>query len=375
MARLVAIVAWALLVAGCGSSDQRELVVGVVDDAARAQPGAFLDEVRASGFDAVAVTSIWEPGLSAPAADEDSALRGVAAAAAERDLRLFVAVYQRGSATTPLTAGARGEFASYTAALVKSLPYLKDVIVGNEPNLNRFWLPQFGPAGEDVAAPGYLALLAESYDAVKAARDDVRVWGGATAPRGIDRPGTGRDTHSPTTFIRDLGAAYRISGRTRPVMDGFVHHPYAESSAVPLDRPHPRTRTIGVADYDKLVGLLGEAFDGTAQQGSDLPLLYGEIGVETAIPAAKRALYEGVEVAPTTTEAAQALAYRRVLELSLCQPTVVGVLFFHLLDEPRLEGWQSGVRYADGSPKSSHDAAADAVRAARNGSLDVRCAP
>ena len=147
------------------------------------------------------------------------------------------------------------------------------------------------------------------------------------------------------------------------------------ASAPTRRRASVRTRTIGVADYDKLVGLLGEAFDGTAQHGSDLPLLYGEIGVETTIPAAKGALYDGVEVAPTTTEAAQAAAYRRVLELSLCQPTVVGVLLFHLLDEPRLEGWQSGVRYEDGSPKSSHDAAADAALAARDGSLDVRCAP
>jgi hypothetical protein len=367
-------VALVMLAAGCGGSDRRELVGGVVDDAARSEPGAFLDEVRDSGFDAVAVTSIWEPGLEAPAADEQAVLGAVATAAADRDLRLFVAIYQRGSATTPLTEGAREEFASYTAALVRSLPPVKDVIVGNEPNLNRFWLPQFGPAGEDVAAAAYLALLAASYDAVKTVRDDVNVWGGATAPRGIDRPGTGRDTHSPTTFIRDLGAAYRASGRTRPVMDGYVHHPYAESSLVPLDRPHPRTRTIGLADYDKLVGLLGEAFDGTAQQGSDLSLLYGEIGVETAIPPAKRALYQGVEIAPTTSEAAQAAAYRRVLELSLCQPTVAGVLFFHLVDEPRLEGWQSGVRYADGRPKSSHDAVADAAEAARAGGLDVRCA-
>jgi hypothetical protein len=373
--RRAALASLALALAGCGGAEPRRLVVGVVDDAARSQPTAFLDEVRDSGFDALAVTSIWEPGLSAPPAHEERTLQAVAAAAATRDVRLFVAVYQHGSATTPLTHSARREFSSYTAALVRVLPQLQDVIVGNEPNLNRFWLPQFGPNGEDLAAQNYLTLLAETYDAVKAARDDVRVWGGATAPRGIDRPGTGRDTHSPTAFIRDLGAAFRASGRRKPVMDGFVHHPYAESSAVPLDAPHPRTRTIGLADYDKLVALLGEAFDDTAQPGSDLSLLYGEIGVETAIPATKQALYQGVEVAPTTTEAAQAAAYRRVLELAVCQPTVTGVLFFHLRDEPRSEGWQSGVRYADGAPKSGDAPVAHAANAARNGTLDVRCGP
>ena len=45
--------------------------------------------------------------------------------------------------------------------------------MGNEPNLNRFWLPQFGDTGEDVAAPAYFALLSEVYDAAKAADEEV----------------------------------------------------------------------------------------------------------------------------------------------------------------------------------------------------------
>ena len=276
--------ALAVALAGCGDSGRPPLVVGAVDDAVRSDPDGLLDELTESGFGAVAVTSIWEPGLTAPTEAESATLLSVADAASRRDVRVYVAVYPRGSATTPLTPAARAEFSSYVAQLVRSLPSVDDVIVGNEPNLNRFWLPQFGPGGEDVAAPAYLSLLAETYDAVKSEREEVRVWGGATAPRGIDRPGTGRDTHSPTTFIRDLGTAYRASGRTAPVMDGFVHHPYAESSRVPLDQPHPRTTTIGLADYDKLVGLLGAAFDETEQAGSELPILYGEIGVETSVP-------------------------------------------------------------------------------------------
>ena len=125
-------------------------------------------------------------------------------------------------------------------------------------------------------------------------------------------------------------------------MDGFVHHPYPESAVVPIDLPHPRVRTIGLADYDKLVRLLSDAFDGTPQKGSDLPILYGEIGVETAIPADKRPVYSDHEVARTTSEQAQSDAYRRTLELAACQPNVAGVLFFHLRDEPSLTGWQSG---------------------------------
>ena len=343
-----------LLAAGCGGSSGRKLVVGVVDDAARSgDQTSFVHELTESGYGALAVSSVWDPGETEPDATEAGALRGLAAAADAADVRLFVIVYQPGSATTPLTDEARSEFAAYAAAVADDLPQVRDLIIGNEPNLNRFWLPQFGAAGENVSAAAYLRLLAATYDAVKAVRDEVRVWGGATAPRGSDRPGASRATTSPTAFIQALGAAYRQSGRARPVMDGFVHHPYPESADVPIDLPHPRVKSVGLADYGKLVNLLSRAFDGTAQKGSDLPILYGEIGVETEIPAAKRSLYSGAEITPTATDQEQAAAYRRTLELVGCQANVEGVLFFHLRDEPSLTGWQSGVRYADGSPKLS----------------------
>ena len=112
-------------------------------------------------------------------------------------------------------------------------------------------------------------------------------------------------------------------------------------------------QSIGIADYGKLVDLLGRAFGGTAQPGRSLPIVYGEYGVETAIPAAKAALYSGREVVPTVDESTQAFEYTTAIALAACQPTVELLLLFHLEDEPRLEGLQSGVRYADGTPKSS----------------------
>ena len=197
-------------------------------------------------------------------------------------------MYQPGSATTPLTDEARRQFASYVAAIVDEVPEIRDVIVGNEPNLNRFWMPQFDENGGDAAAPSYFALLIACYDAAKEADKDVIIWGGALAPRGIDRPGTGRDTHSPTTFIRDLGAAYRASGREQPPLDGFAFHPYPESSSIPPTKPtNPSSKSIGLADYDeKLRPLVDEAF------GPGLPVLYSELGVETIIPPGKASLYD-----------------------------------------------------------------------------------
>jgi hypothetical protein len=363
----------ALALAGCGGAEPGgdAFVVGVADDAVREpdRGAEVMSQLADAGFRAVRITSIWDPGETAPAPDELEALRRVADEAERHDVRIFLSVYQQGSSTTPLTDDARGQFASYAAAVVREVPAIRDVIVGNEPNLNRFWLPQFGPDGEDVAAPAFLELLAAAYDALKDVSDEVQVYGLGLSPRGIDRPDTGRDTHSPTAFLRDLGEAYRASGRDRPVMDALAFHPYAESSKIPPDRPHPNTTSIGLADHRKLVRLLGEAFDGTAQPGSDLPVLYDEYGVETAIPEAKASLYEGEEPATTgaTDEATQARSYERALELAACQENVVGLLFFHSHDEPALEGWQSGVLYVDGTPKASLERVRRAVEAAREG--------
>ena len=327
-----------------------------------------------AGFSAIRVTSQWLPGQAAPSESELEILRSVSSAASLTGVKVYLSVYPSGSRVTPLTPEAREEFASYLTVLAQQLPTINDVIVGNEPNLNRFWLPQFNADGSDAAAPAYLAFLARSYDALKAVDPTTRVWGGALAPRGVDRPGTGRDTHSPVAFLKDLGAAYRASGRTLPIMDGLAFHPYADSSGQSPDVPHPNSTTIGLADYDRLIRTLGVAFDGTVQAGSSLPLLYDEFGVESQIPIGKAKAYTGAE--PTTTrpvdEITQGQYYGRALQLAFCQPNVTGILLFHSQDEVPRASWQSGVYYADGTPKSSLYAVRDALARARGGSI-ARC--
>jgi hypothetical protein len=315
-----------------------------------------MEQLQEAGFRAVGITSQWQPGLDAPSEEEIRVLRGVIDRAGD-DTRIFLGVYHPGSATTPLTAEARAEFAAYVTAVMRDAPEIRDVVVGNEPNLNRFWMPQFDAEGNDVAAPAYLALLIAVYDAVKRADPEMRVWGGALAPRGIDRPNTGRDTHSPLQFIRDLGAAYRVTGRTTPPLDGFAYHPYPASSSAPPDEPtDPASSSILMADYEeKLRPELDAAF------GPGLPVLYSELGVETEIPPGKRALYEGDEVGDPVDEATQADFYRRAIELAACQDGVEGLLLFHSHDEPSLVGFQSGVYYVDGTPKASYEPVREAL--------------
>jgi hypothetical protein len=354
------------------------LVVGAVEDDVRAptlvEAEARMMSFRLAGFRAVRITSYWRPGLTRPTDDELRILRNVGDAAARNGVRVYVTVMSPGSATTPLTDEARDDFASYAAALVRGAPSIEHVIVGNEPNLNRFWLPQFALDGTSTSPAAYLTLLSETYDALKAVSPGARVYGGAVSPRGSDRPGGLRPTHSPTKFVQELGIAYRASGRDRPVMDAFVIHPYGDNSSQSPSTAHPLTTTIGIADYGKLVALLGAAFDGTAQPGSELPIFYGEFGVESDIPSGKASLYTGAEPAVTrpVNETTQAAFYEQALALAFCQPTVGGVLLFLSRDERARTGWQSGVHYTDGTPKTSKPRVTESLDRTTGGSI-TRC--
>jgi hypothetical protein len=351
------------------------LFVGAAEDAAK-QPDpavakAKMDLAKLAGFDAIRVTATWTPVKRHVSGYDLVTLQNAATAADLDGIRLIVAVYPSGSRVTPLTQVARAQFAAWTASIARALPTVHDFVVGNEPNLNRFWMPQFTRRGTDAAAPAYEMLLAKTYDALKAVSPDIDVIGGAVSSHGGDDPKSIRPTHSPTQFILDLGRFYRGTGRTRPIMDAFVLHPYLDSSRQSPAFQHLHTTSIGIGDYSKLVRVLGRAFDGTGQRGSRLPILYGEFGVQTTIAAAKLRAYANLKARhpDAVSESTQARSYLTALELATCQPTVVGLLFFHVSDEPNLAAWQSGLFYADDTPKSSLPRVRAAIHAATAGTL------
>jgi hypothetical protein len=369
---LVALVAFFVCTAPAFAGGPYMFVGAAEDNARTADPLFAQSEMRQAklvGFDTIRFTQTWVKGQTTLGPNDRILLGNATVAAQLSGIRVVLSIYPYGSSVTPLTDQDRADFAAFCADVADSFPLVHDFIVGNEPNLNRFWLPQFGPNGEDVAAPAYEQLLAGAYDALKAVRPHSTVYGGALAPRGVDKPGTGRDTHSPTAFIIDLGLAYRASGRQRPIMDAFAFHPYPESSSTGPNFPHPNGTSIGIADYPKLVALLGTAFDGTAQRGSSLPILYDEFGIETTVPAAKAPLYTGNEPATTrpVDDATQARLYTQAMQMVFCQKTVMGLLLFHVQDEASMAAWQSGEYYVDGTPKSSLPAIAAAAATVHRG--------
>jgi hypothetical protein len=68
-------------------------------------------------------------------------------------------------------------------------------------------------------------------------------------------------------------------------------------------------------------------------------------------------------------EATQAAYYRQAVELTFCQPNVRGLFLFHAVDEAALPAWQSGLYYADGTPKSSLASVRASMDLSRRGSV------
>jgi hypothetical protein len=367
--RICAVTAAACAFAPAAHAGGPGVVLGATEDAVRAPTMAAakaqMDLLVLAGFRGVRITQIWTPGERTLSDKDKAILENVVAAAKLDHVEVLTSVMNQGSRTTPLTTEEQADFAVYASSVVEAIPELRTIVVGNEPNLNRYWLPQYNEDGSDAAAPAYESLLALTYDAIKGTDPEVTVLGGAVSPRGSDKPDGIRPTHSPTVFIHDLGQAWRDSGRTEPIMDGFAFHPYEDSSSVaPESGTHPNSTTIALADYDRLVASLGEAFG-----DYELPIWYDEFGVESQIPAAKAALYTGTEPAATkpVTEAVQADYYHQAVQLVFCQPNVRGLFLFHSVDEKDLAGWQSGVYYADDTPKSDVTSVRTSLEQSRRG--------
>jgi hypothetical protein len=364
---------------------------------------AKMDLARLAGLDTLRLAAFWAPGRASvmPAWDK-AALSNAATAAQLNGIRLVTSVSNLNSRTTPNTPRLQDEFSIYVLQVARLMPNVTDFIIGNEPNINTFWMPQYSKLqwkyvtktktvrvkGKlvkkkykvkvlkkqpvDLAAIQYTALLAKTYDLLKDFNPTINVIGASLSPRGGDNPVAKRQTHSPTRFLLDVGAAYRKMHRTKPLMDTFSIHPYGEKSRTAPTFAHPLSGNIGLADYNKLVQTLGRAFKGTAQPGTTLPIIYDEYGVQTKIPSGKTGNYFNLRdpvAADAVSEYTQALYYKQALQMAYCQPNVMGMLFFHVSDERNGRTWQSGLYYADDTPKASLGPVRAAVASLRDGTL------
>jgi hypothetical protein len=267
----------------------------------------------------------------------------------------------------------RTKFCAWARQVVQTVGQwgIHDFVVGNEVNTRLYWSPQKDATGRDVAAPAYEALLATCYDAIHSADPEANVIGMGLSPRASTT-----ESNEPLVFLRDVGKAYRASGRTLPIMDQLSIHPYPNPSS-PTDGPqvgYPNANRFGLANLERVKQAVFDAFDGTAQPTTlnGLTFVVDEIGWQT--DTTRYAGYLNAENVRVVTERQQTDRIRTMVTRYLaCDPTVVGVELFLLVDEPYRNGrdeggahvgggWQSGLVTAGGDgvsqAKSSYEPAA-----------------
>jgi hypothetical protein len=170
------------------------------------------------------------------------------------------------------------------------------------------------------------------------------------------------ESTEPLVFLRDVGKAYRASGRTLPIMDQLSIHPYPNPSA-PTSPPnvgYPDPNRFGIPDLARVKQAVWDAFNGTAQPTTlnGLTFRIDEVGWQTDTSKYKQ--YVNPENVRVVSEQTQANDIRTmVTKYFACDPTVTDVELFLLVDEiyrngrdangvVRGGGWQSGLMTAGG---------------------------
>ena len=360
MKRLAVTFALACACLALASPAQAGVDVGIADDSPIGTSdggAAFFALMNDVGLREVRLTVIWDP--AQPGTIENQAqIESLVPVATLRGIRVILSVMPAKARSVTSSPEAAAEFVDFLQLVARTFPTVRDVVVGNEPNQPRFWQPQFDARGRGVSAAAYEALLASSYDALKAVDPAINVIGVGLSPRGNDNPSAGGNiSTSPVKFLQGLGAAYRASRRSAPIMDELAFHPYPQkdTDALLLGYDWPNA---GVANLDRVKQAFWDAFRGTAQKTFEqgLRMKLDEVGWQVAVNPDALGAYFGVESIVPTSEWAQAAIYSGLIRYVACDPSVESILFFGLEDEPNLDRWQAGLMRADGSRRPSYEA-------------------
>jgi len=292
---------------------------------------------------------------------DDEALDRAITVAQFAGLRVTLAVYPYPPHQIEDGTARPAVFAAWLTLLANRYPTVKQYVVMNEPNQPAFLRPQFDARGLNVSAARAGRFLAAGYDALKAVDPQIKVIGLGLSPRGNDRPtAVSNVSTSPVRFLEALGAWYRQSGRTKPLMDGLSFHPYPYKAT---DAPERRYRwpNAGFADLGRIKQAVWDAFRGTRQPTSanGLKLYLDEVGWQ--VDTSGLLGYTGVENVDVTDAKTQARVYSRLIHMAACDGQIAELNIFGFYDDkPRGSGFQAALNEVDGTPRP----AAGAVRAA-----------
>jgi hypothetical protein len=338
-----------------------EIAWGAADDASKfADDGGswFYGQLKGANLTQNRWTVAFDP-ADPTAIDELPFLERAAPKAQEAGVRVILVLYSlKGSEHDPVA------FCDWAQKVVQTANQwgIHDFVVGNEVNTRLYWSPQKEGTGKDVAAPAYFQLLARCYDLIHATDPAANVIGMGLSPR-ASTP----ESNEPLVFLRDVGKAYGASLRTAPIMDQLSIHPYPNPSN-PTEGPdagYDNPDRFGIANLDRVKQAVYDAFNGTGQPTTlnGLTFVVDEVGWQTdTTPYTGYVNAENVSVVTEQTQASYIKTM--VTKYFACDPTVVGVQLFLLVDETYRNGrdasgkymgggWQSGLVTAGGDGNSS----------------------
>jgi hypothetical protein len=351
---------WALACSGAATAAD----FGANDDTGKFAPDAGASVYRAMasiGMEEAVITVRWLP--SDPLGLGDRPLLDLTVAAARSaGLRVVFAAYPYPPREVAGGLARPSAFGAWLTELARQYPDVREFVVGNEPNQPAFWRPQFSRAAQ-VSASTFGPFLAAGYDALKALDPTLEVVGVGLSPRGNDRPSARSNVStSPVRFLGALGAWYRASGRTKPLMDGLSFHPYPNRATDPLSRGYAWPN-VGFVNLDRLKQAVWDAFVGTPQPTTlgGLRLYLDEVGWQ--VDTTGRDGYSGDENVPVTDEDTQAQVYGALVRAATCDGDVAAVNLFGFRDDGLRTGFQAGLVRADGTPRPSLAAVQGAIGA------------
>jgi hypothetical protein len=230
-----------------------------------------------------------------------------------------------------------------------ALPRVSHYSVYNEPNLTLFLKPQL-KHGTPLSPRIYRNLFLAAQQGLQASGH-----GGDQLLIGETSPGPGRRGVDPITFLRGvfcLNAKFKRKGGCTPIdADGWAQHPYD-----PFDAPFESSRNlINLHTIDRLTKALNKARAAGATR-SRLPIYVTEYGIESfpdrkfGVSLLQQAEYLGIS---------EYMTYRNPRIRSFGQ---------YLLDDDvgnAQVNFQTGLRFADGRPKTSYNAYQIALAAQR----------
>lgn len=420
----IAVVAMLALAGSAGAAP----IFGVSDDRGKYDDdgGAwFFSELSELGLSANKMTVNWDPARPDVIADQAFLDRSVPQAI-DRGVHVSFGIHIGKARAITGSSRAIDRFVAWLQKLARTYPAVTEYVIGNEPNLTRFWQPQFDRRGRNVSGIAFAVFLARSYDALKDVNPNITVVGVGLSPRGNDRPRAKSNiSTSPVRFIHALGIGYQRMARNKPIMDVFGFHPYPARDRDPLHRGY-RWPNAGVANLNRIKQAMWDAFHDTAQPtfleglpeepaeppappveppAPPLPLdppvpplpplptdpptepapppvvepepepepvapltfKLDEVGWQVAIPRTSRRAYHGRENVRPTDERTQARIYGELVRQMSCDTSVSELLFFGLVDEANLDRWQAALVRADRTRRPAWGAVRAALQEVEGG--------